>query len=131
MQFPYERYETLAEPRTFYYPTGEETLAHRIFQTIEQAGTLLSQLLDQPMPDPSCRSIAIATYRRRARRGEQRLARGACGNIRGGTRRQNTCHRSRLRLVRRYFPRRLPDLRIVARTVRRRPARPLRASDTS
>ena len=25
--FPYERYETLAEPLTVYYPTGEETLA--------------------------------------------------------------------------------------------------------
>jgi hypothetical protein len=51
MPFPYERYETLAEPLTVYYPTGEESLARWIFQTVSHAGLLLSQLLDLPIPE--------------------------------------------------------------------------------
>jgi hypothetical protein len=62
MQFPYQRYETLAEPRTVYYPMGEETLARWIFQAIERAGTLLSQLLDQPMPDLEILLVDMADW---------------------------------------------------------------------
>ncbi len=51
MLFPYERYKTLAESLTVYYPDGEETRARQAFQLIEKAGQLLSQLLDQPMPE--------------------------------------------------------------------------------
>ena len=51
MQFPYEQYKTLAEPIVVYYPTGEETLARWIGQTIQKAGALLTQLLTQPMPE--------------------------------------------------------------------------------
>ena len=51
MSFPYENYETLAEPLTVYYPTGQDTLAHWVFQTIDKAGKLLTQLLGLPLPD--------------------------------------------------------------------------------
>ena len=51
MLFPYERYETLAEPLTVYYPTGEEALARWLFQTVEKAGKLLTSLLGQTMPE--------------------------------------------------------------------------------
>lgn len=50
MLFPYERYETLAEPLTVYYPTGEETRARWIFQTVNKAGNLFAELLSRPMP---------------------------------------------------------------------------------
>jgi hypothetical protein len=46
-----EQYETLAEPMAVYYPTGEETLARWIGQTIQKAGALLSQLLGRPLPE--------------------------------------------------------------------------------
>ncbi len=51
MPFPYEHYETLAEPLTVYYPTGQDSLARWIVQTIEKAGKLLAQLLDRPVPE--------------------------------------------------------------------------------
>lgn len=51
MHFPYESYETLAEPLTVYYPTGEERRARWVFQTIEKAGKLLTQLLDLSLPE--------------------------------------------------------------------------------
>lgn len=51
MLFPYERYETLAEPLTVYYPAGEEARARWAYQTIEKAGQALTQLLGQPMPE--------------------------------------------------------------------------------
>src|SRR5258708_8579331 len=50
MPFPYEHYETLAEPLTVYYPTGQHALARWIAQSIENAGKLLAQLLDRPVP---------------------------------------------------------------------------------
>src|SRR5258708_27124351 len=50
MPFPYEHYETLAEPLTVYYPTGQHALARWIAQSIEKAGKLLAQLLDRPVP---------------------------------------------------------------------------------
>ncbi|HZU70481.1 MAG TPA: hypothetical protein VFA09_24630 [Ktedonobacteraceae bacterium] len=49
--FPYEQYETLAEPLTVYYPTGQEEFARRVFQSVEKAGKLLTQLLGQSMPE--------------------------------------------------------------------------------
>jgi hypothetical protein len=51
MQFPYERYETLNEPMTVYYPTGEEPLARWVGQSMRDAGVLLSQLLGRPVPE--------------------------------------------------------------------------------
>ena len=51
MTFPYERYETLAEPLTVHHPTGEEERARWVFQTIEKAGQKLSALLQRPMPE--------------------------------------------------------------------------------
>lgn len=51
MPFPYEQYETLAEPLTVYYPTGQDTLARWIFSTLDKAGELLTELLEQPMPE--------------------------------------------------------------------------------
>src|SRR5260370_944716 len=41
----------LAEPLTFYYPTGQDSLARWIFQSINKAGKLLTQLLDRPLPE--------------------------------------------------------------------------------
>jgi len=51
MQFPYDRYETLAEPLTVYYPTGEDELARWVFQIVEKAIRVLTPWLEQPMPD--------------------------------------------------------------------------------
>ncbi|HET9918198.1 MAG TPA: hypothetical protein VFQ30_00050 [Ktedonobacteraceae bacterium] len=50
LPFPYERYETLAEPLTVYYPAGQQEQARWVFQTIEQAGKQFATLLGQPMP---------------------------------------------------------------------------------
>ncbi len=49
--FPYEQYETLAEPLTVYYPTGQEEFARWVFQSVDKAGKLLAQLLGQSMPE--------------------------------------------------------------------------------
>ncbi len=43
--FPYERYEKLAEPLTFYYPGAEEKFARWVYQSINKAGNLLTNLL--------------------------------------------------------------------------------------
>ncbi len=51
MPFPYERYETLAEPLTVYYPTGEDEFARWVFQTIDRGAARLTKLLAQPQPD--------------------------------------------------------------------------------
>ena len=50
MQFPYTRYETLLEESKIYYPTGAETHARWILRVLDDAVTLLSQLLNQPRP---------------------------------------------------------------------------------
>jgi hypothetical protein len=63
MLFPYERYETLAEPLTVYYPTGEEALARWVFQTIERAGSLLTGLLSQPMPELEILLVASGDWK--------------------------------------------------------------------
>jgi hypothetical protein len=46
MPFPYEHYETLAEPTTVYYPAGHDALASQIYQSVDKASKLLAQLLD-------------------------------------------------------------------------------------
>src|SRR5579872_4364778 len=51
MSFPYEHYETLAEPMTVYYPTGQDTLARWVFQSVDKASKLLAQLLDTLAPE--------------------------------------------------------------------------------
>lgn len=51
VSFPYDRYRTLAEPLTVYYPEAEEELARWIVQSINKAGNLLTNLLGQPMPE--------------------------------------------------------------------------------
>ena len=50
MKFPYERYQTLTEPCKIYYPTGEDTQARWVVQTINNASKLLMKLLTQPTP---------------------------------------------------------------------------------
>ena len=62
MSFPYERYETLAEPLTVYYPTGQDTLARWIFQSVDKASKLLAQLLDAPAPEMEILLIAPADW---------------------------------------------------------------------
>jgi hypothetical protein len=62
MSFPYEQYETLAEPLTVYYPTGEQTLARWIFQNIEHGNKLLADLLDQPAPEMEVILVAPADW---------------------------------------------------------------------
>ena len=50
MPFPYEKYETLAEPLSTYYPKGQDSLALSIIKAIDQASQLLMRLLGQPIP---------------------------------------------------------------------------------
>lgn len=63
MPFLYEQYETLAEPLTMYYPTGQDELARWIFQSSERAGKLLSNLLNQPMPDMEIVLVAMEDWK--------------------------------------------------------------------
>ncbi len=51
LPFPYERYELLDAPLTVYFPPGQEGYARQVFQGVQQAGKLLSALLEQQMPD--------------------------------------------------------------------------------
>lgn len=50
MPFPYEHYETLAEPATVYYPPGQDALARWVFQSVDKACKLLAPLLDTFAP---------------------------------------------------------------------------------
>jgi len=50
MPFPYEKYETLAELISVYYPKGQDSLAHSIIKSIDQASQLLMRMLGQPIP---------------------------------------------------------------------------------
>lgn len=50
MTFPYQRYETLAEPLKTSYPPGQEVAAYEIAREIQEAGRKLGQLLNLPMP---------------------------------------------------------------------------------
>ena len=51
VSFPYDRYRTLAEPLTVYYPEAEEEFARWVLLSINKAGNLLTNLLGQPMPE--------------------------------------------------------------------------------
>lgn len=51
VSFPYDRYRTLAEPLTVYYPEAEVGFARWVLQSINKAGNLLTNLLGQPMPE--------------------------------------------------------------------------------
>ncbi|HVB60236.1 MAG TPA: hypothetical protein VNE61_03500 [Ktedonobacteraceae bacterium] len=62
MPFPYERYETLAEPLTVYYPTGEETLARWVLQNIERGSRLLADLLNLAAPEMEIILVAPADW---------------------------------------------------------------------
>jgi hypothetical protein len=62
MSFPYEQYETLAEPLTVYYPTGQDPLARWLFQSIDKAGQLLAQLLGRPIPELDIILVAPADW---------------------------------------------------------------------
>ncbi|MBV9709494.1 MAG: hypothetical protein JO011_01120 [Ktedonobacteraceae bacterium] len=58
----YEHYETLpVVPRT-YYPTGEEERARWIAQILKNAGKLLSELLNQPMPAMDVLLVATSDW---------------------------------------------------------------------
>ena len=48
--FSYIKYENLAGMQKIYYPVGQEALARRVQQEIEQAAKLFGALLDQPTP---------------------------------------------------------------------------------
>ncbi len=50
MPFPYEHYETLAEPLMVYYPAGREELAQWVNRSVDSAGKLLAHLLTMPTP---------------------------------------------------------------------------------
>ena len=63
MPFPYERYETLAEPLTVYYPTGEEARARWLFQTVEKASNVLVSLFAQPMPEVEILLVAPSDWK--------------------------------------------------------------------
>jgi hypothetical protein len=50
MPFPYQRYEILPAPVTLYYPAGQEQFARTIWQQIDKADALLSELLSLSTP---------------------------------------------------------------------------------
>jgi hypothetical protein len=62
MRFPYERYETITEVLKTYYPTGEEVRARWIVQTLANAGKLLGQLLNLPMPEVEVLLVATSDW---------------------------------------------------------------------
>lgn len=51
MEFPYERYQTLAASLTAYYPAGEEQHARWVMQTLDKAANKLSQLFGRATPE--------------------------------------------------------------------------------
>jgi hypothetical protein len=50
MSLLYDKYETLGKTLKTYYSEGQRELASEILQEVEQAGKLLGQLLDLPLP---------------------------------------------------------------------------------
>lgn len=62
MAFPYEQYKILAEPLKTYYPASQEELARELAQEVDQAGKLLIQLLDLPMPEMVMLLVAPADW---------------------------------------------------------------------
>jgi len=51
IDFPYERYETLAEPVATYYPKGAELQARQVAQIIHNATEKLAKVLARPAPE--------------------------------------------------------------------------------
>jgi hypothetical protein len=51
IDFPYDRYETLTEPVTTYYPKGAELQAHQVSQIIHNAAAQLALALARPVPE--------------------------------------------------------------------------------
>ena len=60
--FPYERYAALAEPLPTHYPPDQAELARSIAREVEQASTLLSQLLQQPPPPLNILIVAASDW---------------------------------------------------------------------
>src|SRR5205823_11758066 len=93
MSFPYERYETLAEALTVYYPTGQDTLARWLFQSVDRASKLLAQLLDAPIPEMEILLVAPPDWdtapRMKRRRGKRKNPIACCptGRMRPSRRR--------------------------------------------
>jgi hypothetical protein len=50
MSFPYERYQTLAEPARVYYLNEHEALARQVLRWVDDASRLLARLLAIPAP---------------------------------------------------------------------------------
>jgi hypothetical protein len=50
MPIPYENYEKIGKPLSFYFPKGQSSLAHPIIQSVDQACRRLMRLLDRPVP---------------------------------------------------------------------------------
>jgi hypothetical protein len=62
MAFPYEKYEKVAEPFTFYYSKSQDSLIHVIIQSVDQAIQKLMQLLDQTGPNLQVILVAPADW---------------------------------------------------------------------
>ncbi len=62
MSFPYDRYESLAEPLRVFYPAGEEAQARWVSHTLDMAGKFLSTLLHQPEPQMDILLVASADW---------------------------------------------------------------------
>lgn len=62
MSFPYERYQTLAEPVRIYYPGGHDTLARQVLQWVDEANRLLTGLLAISTPALEILVVAPADW---------------------------------------------------------------------
>jgi hypothetical protein len=62
MAFPYEKYETLAESFTVYYPKGQKELARQLFLEVDKASKLLGKLLNLSMPALEILVVAPADW---------------------------------------------------------------------
>jgi hypothetical protein len=62
MPFPYEKYETLAEPLSVYFPEGQDSQVQSIIHSIDQASQLLMKLFGRPMPKMELMLVAPADW---------------------------------------------------------------------
>src|SRR5262245_25896323 len=67
MSFPFEEYETRNEQLKIHYPTGEESQASLVLQTIDQAHKLLAKLLNQVAPEMEVLLVASKNWENRPR----------------------------------------------------------------
>lgn len=58
MSFPYERYQTLADPVLVHYPPGQDAQARQVLQWVDEANKLLAGLLVIPAPEMGILLIA-------------------------------------------------------------------------